>query len=120
MPVVAKQKTVEQLYEYQIQQAGLAVLDTVRNTLHQSLHIFRVHNQKCAVRRKNALSYELRQESQKTEWLKRKYLDSARQQQQVIAGPPAVSTRMDSSASANKTLEHVVDANAAVQVCMNN
>ena len=83
MSVVANQKAVEQLYQYQFRhQAGLAVFDTV-TSIHQKLHIFRTHHQKCAIRRKNALGYELRQEKQRTEWLKRKYMDSVRQQQQA-------------------------------------
>lgn len=93
MSVVAKQKTVEQLYEYQaVRQAGFAVFDTVTTSIHQRLSIFRNHHQTCLIRRKNALAWELRQENQRTEWLKRKYMDSVRQQQQQTT-----SARLDSS-----------------------
>lgn len=87
MKVVAKQRAVhEQLYEYQVRQAqaGFAVFDTVTTSIHERLRIFRTHHQKCVARRKNTLGYELRQEDQRTEWLKRKYVDSARQQQQAM------------------------------------
>lgn len=85
MSIVGKPKTVEQLYEYQVRRAGFAVFDTVTTNIHQRLQIFRAHHQKCAARRRNALGYELRQENQRTEWLKRKYMDSVRQQQAVSA-----------------------------------
>lgn len=90
MSLVAKRKAVEQLYEYQARQAGFAVFDTITTNIHQRLSIFRVHHQKCAARRRNALGYELRQEDQRTEWLKRKYMDNVRQQQ-------TVSTHLDST-----------------------
>lgn len=96
MPVVAKQKTVEQIYDYRVPQTGWTVFDTVTSSIQQSLHIFSTHHQKCAARRKNALSYELRQEKQRTEWLKSKYVDSVRQQQ-VLSG------RVDSSTSASSS-----------------
>lgn len=93
MSVVAKHKAVEQqLYEYQVRQAGLVVFDTVAKGIHQRLRIFRTHHRECAARRRNALGYELRQETQRTEWLKSKYMDSVRQQQQ-----PA---RLDSATNA--------------------
>lgn len=88
MSVVAKQQKAvqDQLYEYQVRQAGFAVFDTVTTGIHQRLRIFRTHHQKCVARRRNALGYELKQENQRTEWLKRKYIDSAsvRQQQQTM------------------------------------
>ena len=93
MPVLANQKVVKQLYDYPLRQgAGWGVFGTVTNTIHQSLHLFHNHHQKCAARRKHALSHELRQENQLTEWLKRKYMDTVRQQQPV-------STRVESSSN---------------------
>lgn len=93
MPVLANHKVVEQLYEYPTRQAGgWTVFDTATS---RSLHLFRIHHQKCVARRKHALSHELRQESQRTEWLKRKYLDSIRQQQQ------AISSRVESTSTSS-------------------
>lgn len=96
MPVVAKQKPVEQLYEYRVPLRQTpwtcALFDTVTSSIHQRLLIFRTHHQKCTARRKSALSYELKQENQRTEWLKRKYIDSVRQQQ----------TRVDSATSGTR------------------
>lgn len=83
MSVIAKQKPVEQLYEYQVWRAGFAVFDPV--SIHQRLQIFRTHHLKCAARRKDALNYELRQENQRKEWLKRKYMDTMRQHQQTAS-----------------------------------
>lgn len=93
MPVVANQKVLERLYDYPVRHTGWAVFDTVSSNIHQKLHIFRVHHQKCAARRKHALSYELRQENQRTEWLRRKYLDSIRQQQAVSARVESTNSR---------------------------
>lgn len=85
MSVVAKQKPVEQLYEYQVRRAaGFAVFDSV-SSIHQRLQIFRTHHLKCAARRKDALNCELRQENQRKEWLKRKYMDTMRQHQQTAS-----------------------------------
>lgn len=92
MPVLSNQKAVEQLYEYPIRQAAGWAVYCTSSSIHQSLHLFRTHHQKCAARRKQALCHELRQEDQRTEWLKRKYFDSVRQQQQAISA-----TRVDSN-----------------------
>ena len=97
MPVVVKQNSVEQLYEYQVRPTSLTIFNT---SLHHRLHIFRSHHHKCASQRKNALRYELRQEEQRTEWLKRKYVDTVRQQQQQ---QQAISARVDSAASNTTT-----------------
>ena len=110
MPVVVKQNSVEQLYEYQVRPTSLTIFNT---GIHHRLHIFRSHHHKCAARRRNALRYELRQEEQRTEWLKRKYIDSARQQQQQQQQQAISATRVDCAASSNTTtttrgFEHMV------------
>ena len=105
MPVVAKKNTiVGPFYEYQVP-SGLAVFDTVASTIPQRLHIFRAHHEKCTARRKNTLSYELRQENQRTEWLKRKYVDSVRQQQAISVTVPA---RMESANNCTKGVDSKV------------
>lgn len=84
MPEIAKQNPLDQLYEYQLQQASadFAVYDTtVTSSIQQRLLVFRAHHQKCASRRRNALANEMRQESRRADWLRRKYVDSVRQQQ---------------------------------------
>ncbi len=113
--------TVEHLYDYQLQRAGLSVLDSVTSTIHQRLHIFRTHHHKCAARRQNALGYELRQESQKTQWLKRKYLDSVRQQQQhqgisERCKMDSVTTAGNRGANSNREVEVVATESSLVGV----
>lgn len=91
MPVLAKQNIPvdQQLYDYRFHQraAEFAVYNgafTARSSIHQRLLDFRNHHQKCASRRRHALANEMKQESQRAEWLKRKYIDSVRQQQPTV------------------------------------
>ncbi len=98
MPVLAKQTIpVDQhLYDYHFHQraAELALYHSAisASSIHQRLQTFRSHHQKCASRRRYALANEMKQESQRADWLKRKYIDPVRQQQ-----PPQQPTVMASS-----------------------
>ena len=84
MPVVTKPK-LEALGEIQV---GGPPLNG--SSIGQSLAVYRRHHETCSMRRKDGVSYEIRLEADKTEWLKRKYLDNLRQQN-------ALSGRLDSS-----------------------
>lgn len=88
MPVLAKQNISldQQLYDYHFRRraAEFAVYDsafTASTSIQHRLLLLRNHHQKCASRRRHALANEMKQESQRADWLKRKYIDSVRQQQ---------------------------------------
>jgi len=86
MPVLANQNIPvnQQFYNYPCHQRAAEFvlynnpLVASSGSVHQRLLAFRSHHQKCASRRKHALASEMKQESQRADWLKRKFVDCAR------------------------------------------
>lgn len=94
MPVVSKHKA-EDTGEIQV---GPPLNG---NTLPRTLDLFHKHHETCSKRRKNGVSYEIRVEAQRSEWLTRKYLDSLRQQQALQGPRSQLSSSSDCSEGVN-------------------
>ena len=69
-------------------------------TLQRTLDICGKHHEGCSKRRRNGVSYEIRVERQRSEWLTRKYVDNLRQQQ-ALSGRLEVPARPHLSSSSD-------------------
>ena len=94
MPVVSKQKA-EEAGEIQV---GPPLNG---NTLPRTLEIYHQHHESCSNRRKNGVSYEIRVETQRSDWLSRKYFDNLRQQQALQGPRPHLNSNSDCSEGGN-------------------
>lgn len=59
-----------------------------QNPLQRTLLAFKEHHKTCAVRRKGAAAMEAHKESQRTDFLVKKYIETVRQQEQSTASVP--------------------------------
>ena len=74
-----------------------------RNSLHRTLGDFREHHNACAIRRRGAAAIEAQRESQRTEFLSKKYMETVRQEHNtsVPIGLVSHSTQHNTTTPAN-------------------
>ena len=90
MPVLSKQK-IEDHPDH-----GISV-PLNGNVLHRTLELYRRHHEECASRRKNGVDYEIRVEEQRSQCLRRKYMESLSQQQAINGRLDSTRTQLGSS-----------------------
>ena len=97
------------------------------NSLHRTLVDFREHHRTCSARRRGAAAFEAKMESQRTDFLAKKYIESVRQDPIGIVtsnnhssstGTPTNNTSMSSTTDTEKPEEVLRESQSSVAADM--